>query len=220
MRNELDDRLCRRFPVLYQDRRAPMTQTCMCWGFDCGDGWFEIIWQLSLAIESELNYSWIQKRMFLLKKRLSRRWNDLIYRLSPPAWDKTEMRGSGTDTDPYYHFVVEKATQDWLARLSRKLFPAQAARFDDFHTRRAWLCHLGLKSFVWHPYTGFAVTQVKEKYGTLRFYCPGTDAIYKYAALAEQLSAVTCELCGKPAKTKAVRGWYSTFCDDCRKKRN
>jgi hypothetical protein len=32
----------------------------MCWGFDPGDGWFEIIWQLSLAIEAELNYSWMR----------------------------------------------------------------------------------------------------------------------------------------------------------------
>jgi hypothetical protein len=45
-----------------------MTQTCMCWGFDHGDGWFEIIWQLSLAIEEELGYSWPRERWYLLKK--------------------------------------------------------------------------------------------------------------------------------------------------------
>jgi hypothetical protein len=51
-----------------------MAQICMCWGFDPGDGWFEIIWQLSLAIEAELNYSWMRERSYLLKKSLSRWW--------------------------------------------------------------------------------------------------------------------------------------------------
>ncbi len=54
----------------------PLTddQSCMCWEFDHGDGWFEIIWQLSLAIEAELNYSWMRERWYLLKKSLSRWW--------------------------------------------------------------------------------------------------------------------------------------------------
>jgi hypothetical protein len=41
----------------------------MCWGFDHDDGWFEIIWQLSLAIEEELSYSWVKERWFLFKKK-------------------------------------------------------------------------------------------------------------------------------------------------------
>lgn len=28
-----------------------MTQSCMSWGFDCGDGWFLIVWQLSEQLE-------------------------------------------------------------------------------------------------------------------------------------------------------------------------
>jgi hypothetical protein len=54
MNAELTQKLLKRFPVLYQDYDSPMTQTCMCWGFDHSDGWFEIIWQLSLAIEEDL----------------------------------------------------------------------------------------------------------------------------------------------------------------------
>ena len=38
MNQELTLRLVKRFPVLYQDYRSPMTQTAMCWGFDHGDG--------------------------------------------------------------------------------------------------------------------------------------------------------------------------------------
>ena len=43
MKQELDELLCAKYPLIFKDRNAPMTQTAMCWGFDCGDGWFTII---------------------------------------------------------------------------------------------------------------------------------------------------------------------------------
>ncbi len=53
MNPELDKKLCEAFPILYQDREAPMQSTCMCWGFP-GDGWFQIIWDLSEKLEALL----------------------------------------------------------------------------------------------------------------------------------------------------------------------
>ena len=213
MNSELTQRLVKRFPVLYQDYHSPMTQTCMCWGFDHGDGWFEIIWQLSLAIEEELGYSWLQKRWFLVKKGFFRRWNRVVYKLSPAQDDKRKQEGSGTKEDPYRWVVVEKAPRDCLARLAWKLFPPP--RFDDYRSWRAKLQRLGFKAFVRWPHTGLAVVQVKEKFGTLRFYCGGTEAIAKYVRLAERLSSVTCEDCGKLGKANDS-GWIRTQCDACR----
>lgn len=37
MSPELDKKLVAAFPLLYLDRNAPMTDTCMCWGFECDD---------------------------------------------------------------------------------------------------------------------------------------------------------------------------------------
>jgi len=59
------------------------------------------------------------------------------------------------------------------------------------------------------------VVQVKEKFGTLRFYCGGTEAIDKYVRLAERFSSVTCEDCGKLGKANDS-GWIRTQCDACR----
>jgi hypothetical protein len=213
MNSELTQRLVKRFPVLYQDYHSPMTQTCMCWGFDHGDGWFEIIWQLSLAIEEELGYSWLQKRWFLVKKGFSRWWNRVVYKLSPVQDDKRKQEGSGTKEDPYRWVVVEKAPGDCLARLAWKLF--SPPRFDDYRSWRAKLQRIGFKAFVRWPHTGLAVVQVKEKFGTLRFYCGGTEAIGKYVRLAERLSSVTCEDCGKLGKANDS-GWIRTQCDACR----
>lgn len=213
MNSELTQRLVKRFPVLYQDYDSPMTQTCMCWGFDHGDGWFEIIWQLSLAIEEELGYSWLQRRWFLAKKGFFRRWNRVVYRLSPVRADKREQAGSGTKEDPYRWVVIQKAPRDCLARLAWKVFPP--LRFDDYRSWPAKLQRLGFKAFVRWPRTGFAVVQVKEKFGTLRFYCGGTEAIHKYVRLAERVSSVTCEDCGNLGKANDS-GWIRTQCDACR----
>lgn len=50
MRKELDEKLCNEFPGLYKERGLSPQQTCMCWGFMCGDGWYDIIYDLSKKI--------------------------------------------------------------------------------------------------------------------------------------------------------------------------
>ena len=62
----------------------------------------------------------------------------------------------------------------------------------------------------------YRITQIKEKYGTLRWYDFGCtermlrDIIPKY----EHLSARICIRCGNPA-TKVSIGWISPYCDTC-----
>ena len=55
MKEELDKALVRDFPILYQDRFENCQQTCMCWGFENGDGWEPIIRKLSMKIENVNN---------------------------------------------------------------------------------------------------------------------------------------------------------------------
>ena len=45
-----------------------MDKTAMCWGFDCGDGWFNILDRLCAVIMSDYTlakdrYAWVQKRL-------------------------------------------------------------------------------------------------------------------------------------------------------------
>ena len=60
-------------------------------------------------------------------------------------------------------------------------------------------------------------TQIKEKYGTLRFYTNWeTDDIEKAIWKAEERSSETCESCGQEGELKTLRGyWCVTNCDDC-----
>ena len=43
MRRELDETLCAKYPLIFKDRNADMRTTAMCWGLECGDGWYNII---------------------------------------------------------------------------------------------------------------------------------------------------------------------------------
>ena len=43
MRRELDEQLCAKYPLIFKDRNADMRTTAMCWGLECGDGWYNII---------------------------------------------------------------------------------------------------------------------------------------------------------------------------------
>jgi hypothetical protein len=52
MREELDNKLCVDFPQLYRQRHWDASKTCMCWGFECGDGWFDIIYELSQKLDA------------------------------------------------------------------------------------------------------------------------------------------------------------------------
>ena len=124
MDQELDDRLVGEFPNLYRDRHASMQVTCMCWGFDVGDGWFDMIYDLSVKIEK------------------------LILELPEEA--RPECKAS----------------------------------------------------------------QVKEKFGGLRFYMDGaTDEMRTLIRDAESLSYHICETCGKSGGLRKG-GWLKVLCDE------
>ena len=60
------------------------------------------------------------------------------------------------------------------------------------------------------------VNQVKEKYGTLRFYMSiETDSMCGVIRKAEKRSGETCEDCGKPGSMRERCRWYMVRCDEC-----
>jgi len=58
------------------------------------------------------------------------------------------------------------------------------------------------------------IEQVKEKYGTLRFYVSsvGQD-VWDVIDAVERESGTICEVCGEPGKTRYDMSWYMTLCE-------
>lgn len=64
----------------------------------------------------------------------------------------------------------------------------------------------------------YRIVQIKEKYGSLRWYDAGSpEEVKKIIQKYEYISERTCIICGRPA-TKISQGWISPYCDDCYKK--
>jgi len=115
MKPELQKKLIEKYPKLYNQEYF--------WGFECGDGWYDLINHLSSAID--------------------------------------------TYTNPISEFNVFNV----------------------------------------------GVSQVKEKFGTLRFYADNTDRVIDGMIwLAEHKSAHTCETCGNRGETRNG-SWLVTLCD-------
>ena len=62
--------------------------------------------------------------------------------------------------------------------------------------------------------------QVKEKFGTLRFYIEGTEEAHNIVSEYEDKSGTVCEDCGGPGETENKGGWLKTICSGCREKRD
>ena len=63
-------------------------------------------------------------------------------------------------------------------------------------------------------------TQVKEKYGGLRFYTEGgDDEIDGMISMAESMSYHICSECAKPSVPQKGRGWIYTLCSECQAER-
>lgn len=99
-------------------------------------------------------------------------------------------------------------------RLSEQ-YPENFANCYDFSIGEGWndlverLTHAVIRA---QP--GVKIDQVKEKFGTLRFYVDSfTEETNRLIEAAEIASESTCEVCGKSG-TLRRRSWMVTLCDE------
>jgi len=57
MRNELENKLVEKFPELFGDRDKPPTETLICFGCECDDGWFDLIYTACSVIQNHMEYA-------------------------------------------------------------------------------------------------------------------------------------------------------------------
>jgi hypothetical protein len=43
MNKKLEEKLYRKYPALFEQRRLPVSESAMGWGCQCGDGWYRLI---------------------------------------------------------------------------------------------------------------------------------------------------------------------------------
>jgi len=132
MKQELQKKLFSEYPKIFIQKDLDNTQTAMCWGIACGDGWYTLLDELCSDIQSRVT-----------------------------------------------NFNRNKPEEDHM------------------------VCQ---------------ATQVKEKFGGLRFYTYGGDEyIDGMISFAESMSYRICSECGDPSeKNENNRGWIYTLCKECK----
>ena len=175
MKLELDKLLCEKYPKMMVNRDKPMMETCMCWGFECGDGWFNILDQLMGNIQHHID--WKEKQ-----------------RTSAMAYNLMAAQAKEGNFDLFDDSMKDLNNPEYKAKRLNEVIAG------DFRP-------------VPESIPQVTLDQVKEKFGTLRFYYSGgDDAIDGMVRMAESMSAVTCETCGNPGQQRGG-GWIRTLCD-------
>ena len=74
---------------------------------------------------------------------------------------------------------------------------------------------IGMSGWLAEHYDGhWSTSQLKEKFGGLRFYHnAGDQPTNEIVTVGEWLSEFICEECGSPGRLRKRRGWYRTVCD-------
>ena len=152
MDTELQDKLFLKHQLIFGQKDKPATETAMCWGIECGDGWYNIIDTLCSLIQHTI--------------------------------DKAKE-----DVERYTELLKDQT----LSAYTREAYTSRLMTAKEFPEK-------------------IQATQVKEKFGTLRFY---TDAwhpiIDAYITFAENMSETTCEICGSPGAINDG-GWLTVRC--------
>lgn len=56
MKDELEKKLVEKYPELFRGKDKPPTESLMCFGCECGDGWFDIIDRACALIANHMKY--------------------------------------------------------------------------------------------------------------------------------------------------------------------
>lgn len=57
MNKNLEQELYNKYPIVFKDHTKPMSETAMCWGMQCGDGWHGVIDELCEILDEIRRYT-------------------------------------------------------------------------------------------------------------------------------------------------------------------
>jgi len=202
-------KLMLKYPDLFPKDESGKTVPPRC-GSSCPPGWESLVDELCSCIDYRVKncenlkqkckfiysaYNFIYHRGIHQARHALLKWIDP----ATPYWDKitTKPKFMGVST---INAIAERhprrrAIHVWLRSKLTRLYPR-------YKYHRA-------------PIPSVCIDQIKEKFGTLRFYYSGgDDTITGMVHLAESLSGKTCEITGSPGslhKKGKGYGWYKTL---------
>jgi hypothetical protein len=150
----------------------------MCWGFECGNGWYLLIDKLCAMIQWEIDQQ-------IKNLESDKKYNKMLI---------STQAGNCTLFNKYYKYC--STDTNWLDKRKIEILKESPK----------------IEKEVYQV----VATQVKEKYGSLRFYVSGgNERTEAFISFAEHFSYSICESCGSMQNIKHSQGWIVTACQEC-----
>jgi len=189
MTKELDEKLVKKYPKIFADRYGDMRETAMCWGFECGDGWYNIIDLLCSNLQWNTDHN---NKDYVIKNKFLRKLLPFLQKL----FDKIPG---------HYNFKRKRQINPMII-----IGSFLRGLINDWRRKQKFIY---IKS---NRYPQIVAVQVKEKFGGLRFYVKNASKRqYAVISFVESLSYYTCEKCGSMKDIGRTDGWITTLCKNC-----
>lgn len=121
MRDELDAKLVEKYPKIFKNRYGGMQETAMCWGFECGDGWYQIIDSLCANIQHHIDWKRKQRVYDLKRQRATKKGREALIKFlagdgEPRLWHEERadeiLENGDREVTPYVHHVVAQQVKE------------------------------------------------------------------------------------------------------------
>ena len=188
MKKELATILREKYPTLSQDYGGDMTKTCMAWGFECGDGWYNILDELFEKL-TDSKYSGTFKSVDReFRNRFCEKLNWSIHTIL-----------HNINIHISHKMPVYKITEFLKKHIFQKITNIEDYQFDGIV-----LAQVKEKFGTLRVYINGCPNEIFEE-------------VHQHIGVAEIKSGETCETCGKPGK-RIGDGWVRTICEKCSNK--
>lgn len=172
MREELDKALCEKYPEMFKHRHADPRLTPMAWGFDCGDGWYNLIDSLCATIQNH-------------EKNLE---GNREYNIKYAKMREAALEGDWRLFDEHYLPGLKNPEKyaDWIRQQKEQLLGDIPPWFQNVEPHDPVICEQVKEKFG----------------GLRFYYMGGDEFVHGAVALAERMSYTICEECGAAGKSR------------------
>lgn len=122
MNSENTKKLAERFPTFFEGLHKTPQESCLAFGFECGDGWMDLIWNLCLDIEKAMTDE--EKKSFKVSQvkekfagmrfytyGATEKVNELVQKACKKSYETCELCGAPSkviDDSGWYYNMCEK----------------------------------------------------------------------------------------------------------------
>lgn len=245
--SEKYQKMMKQYPLLFHQKNLPMTETCMCWGIQAGEGWYEPLNKLCSTLE-ELNKNYSKYRIRIEAEQVKEKYGELrfyhVVRILPSFY-KRILAFPFYCIREYFRKHVKFNWENKIIKPSYTTTEWEEITKEEFNNKKVGVSYRkkGNQYFISQKVTYPAQIEkvLKDKKFLWKFYsfCHSTyykiieqkpsekqkkiskiidELVFSLIHKCEQECWNCCEICGSKKDLITTSGWISRICSKCSQK--